>query len=162
MDTLITMIPTEAVDNVKGDICQLYQFMTDEWVEDGLYISPCHFRNQEVGNTNTKVICQHIYFSIDEVPREGDWYIDGGQVYKAIFIHGHLNIPNEPSKDYGKIVLSTDKSLGLPSPPEDFLHYYCDEGGIAVNSFDKIEVNFNGVNINIVSDIKLGNLIWWI
>ncbi|AGO49552.1 hypothetical protein Phi4:1_gp139 [Cellulophaga phage phi4:1] len=96
---------------------------------------------------------QHLYLTVDEKPRSGDWFVlEGKEVFKAynstnsgIWFRRDGKSGYEASiKDCRKIVATTDTSLRfghddtvpypkrktLPSPSQAFIKKYCDLGGI--------------------------------
>jgi hypothetical protein len=56
---------------------------------------------------------QHLYVTDSQPIKKWDWFIDGGVIFKAIMIDGHLNIPNEPAKDFGRVIATTDPRLTI-------------------------------------------------
>lgn len=67
-----------------------------------------------------------LYFLSDEDIKEGDWCIYNGLVHQATnYLHKSNQMPHT-----GKIIASTDKSLGLPRPSDSFIKKYCELGGI--------------------------------
>lgn len=95
---------------------------------------------------------QHLLILSDEEIKEGDW------VYSN---KGTLNIQQVSQKtfhdkrNYGwkKIIATTDKSLGLPEPPQSFITKYVEEynkGNVITDvmvEYDDFTSN-NGVNLN--------------
>lgn len=89
--------------------------------------------------SNNDLTKQHLYFTTDDEIKEGDWYllidpaIDGSHnrysVYQAT--KGRLNnMKIMKSCTFKKIIVTTDKSLGLPQPSQAFIEKYCKLGGI--------------------------------
>lgn len=86
----------------------------------------------------------HLYFTTDEEIKEGDYvHIDTldndnkGRITVVLSLKGSHPVFNIEIKEgisklslLKKIVASTDESLGLPKPSNDFLKSYCEKGGI--------------------------------
>lgn len=76
---------------------------------------------------------QHIYFLSNESMEEGNWCLlfdDFGNILSSI---PQQYLPNEGhvlNSGLKKIEFTTDESLGLPKPTDDFLKEYCEVGGI--------------------------------
>lgn len=71
---------------------------------------------------------QHLHFVTTGSPRQGElcYYPDINEVMPFDGDYGEIWDPNKCKK----LVGSTDESLGLPKPPEDFIKLYCKTGGI--------------------------------
>lgn len=72
---------------------------------------------------------QHLYFLSDEEIKEG-WK---GIAYKDDIkgkVFNHFYTENKWYKDAKIIIASTDESLGLPRPSNEFIKRYCELGGI--------------------------------
>lgn len=71
---------------------------------------------------------QHIYILSDEDIKEGDWYInfETEDFYQCI----NEDFITCPSYIFRKIIASSNESLGLPRPSNEFLKIYCKAGGI--------------------------------
>jgi hypothetical protein len=78
---------------------------------------------------------QHLYIISDEEIKEGDWYITSDnmllQFTKETHIHGNpLNLK-------GKIIATTDKSLGLPLVDQSLIKAYAEQ------PFDEVMVEYS-------------------
>jgi len=82
---------------------------------------------------------QYLYFLSDDVITEGDWTLSGP-------LSVPMKVHNIKAADYNngmfnKIIASTDKSLGLPMPSDEFIQFFVIVGGVY-----KVQVEFNTVN----------------
>lgn len=112
--------------------------------------------------TNNVAIPQHLYILSNEEIKEGDWVIMQ-TVWGKLLDNSKkkpLKVLNQDKTDYLiaeqesptkwkgnvskddclKIIASTDESLGLPIPPDDFIKKYCELGGI-----EEVFVEFKNV-----------------
>lgn len=77
----------------------------------------------------------HLYFVSDEEIQVGDWIYDTvlmNRVEKAVYDNTYL------TRDWKKVVATTDKSLQLPSIPESFLKEYVEKNG----SINEVEIEY--------------------
>lgn len=91
---------------------------------------------------NTKA--KHLYVLSDEEIKQNDWYLSDGKsseycVHKCDS-QRLVEICNS-NKGYikGKIIASTDESLNLPRPSDNFIKAYCKANG---NGFDEVLVEY--------------------
>ena len=139
----VHMLPTEDIENYP-----LY-------IHDKGYLIEGKYRVGEPSGTQ-----KHLYFTTDEKIKEGDY------VVQTNFEKSHssiIKIENEIQKKFanykngsfikGKIVATTDKSLGLPEPSQAFIQKYCELGGIEEVDleYDEIEIYSNKGTSNIPS-----------
>jgi len=98
----------------------------------------------------------HLYFTTDEVIREGDWFItddENNDLIHAIDEQWRALSKHEGLRELSrKIIASTDPNLGItdhrispvpnfvdiPQPSQDFIKSYCKQGGI-----DEVDVEYN-------------------
>lgn len=84
---------------------------------------------------------QALHFTIDEEIKEGDWVFNPNWVLRQCKkisktkYHSGLTLEDNHKHIWAlskcrKIVASTDESLGLPRPSNEFLKAYCEKGGI--------------------------------
>ena len=124
----VTMLPTEDKSNIvklnSGNILYNYREPVKAWKP--------HYTNQ------------HLYFTIDKKPKEGEWCINPkglpdifGFDYRAVYTR-------EEILKCKKIISTTDTKLGvtdlrvspvhnfidLPQPSQAFIEKYCKVGGI--------------------------------
>jgi len=69
---------------------------------------------------------QHLYILSDEIPNEGDWCLNSydNQIWQ--YRTSPCPLPYWGNKDtLTKIIATTDTSLGLPQPSQEFLELYC-------------------------------------
>lgn len=110
----VVMLPTEKATNV---------LLTGR--NDLIHVT------KDFGFTETIDRFQHLYFLSDEEIKEGDWILSGvnsdslkpRQVTSQALIDDLF--PWEK-----KIIATTDESLGLPRPSNEFLQKYCELGGV--------------------------------
>jgi hypothetical protein len=99
-------------------------------------------------NLGDRLVNQHLYFTIDEEIKEGDWFYNSMNniVVKATNRYSEMKNPIP----HRKITASTDPKLEtsdevfhntykqkLPQIPQDFIKDYCDQGGI-----DEVDVEY--------------------
>ncbi len=93
---------------------------------------------------------QHLYFTIDEEIKEGDWFID---LEKGVVIQWTMSyaFPYSDSELHRKIIATTDPKLtivtgrlkkrvltkSLPQPSQALIKAYCEQGG-----FDEVDVEY--------------------
>jgi len=81
------------------------------------------FKKQTIGNYT--YVNQHLYILSDDEIKEGDYVVLGdGKTLKRMYTKDVLDWANSYSSATKKIIASTDTSLGLPSPSEDFILKY--------------------------------------
>lgn len=87
-------------------------------------------------STTEGAIIHHLFFTTDEEIKDGDWAFCY-DVHNSNPLHLKKQYINPVRKHTGgncsackKIVSSTDDSLGLPRPSNEFLKAYCEQGGI--------------------------------
>lgn len=83
---------------------------------------------------------QHLYFTVDEEIKEGDWFIyfthkSGWTIKQALIVeHNRIECTDHEVLTLmtvlRKIVATTDTSLNLPSPSPAFIQKYCELDGI--------------------------------
>ena len=81
---------------------------------------------------------QHLYFTTDDVIKEGDWYIlkRNGFPLTIEIAMNEFEIGNLLG-DEEKIIATTDHELNLPQPSKEFIEEYCRKGGI-----DEVDVEY--------------------
>jgi hypothetical protein len=99
---------------------------------------------------------QHLYFLSDDEIKEEDWCYDTLRniISKCIEIIPKDIKPNDylvfegnmgnPRDTYKKIIATTDESLGLPRPSNEFLKKFCELGGV-----DKVLVEYEIIDSQI-------------
>lgn len=85
---------------------------------DELYVS-----NPKVIATWVEAIYQHLYFLSDEEIKEGDIIMNNLDFLVGKCIKRLVKSEIE-TKEYSKIIATTDKSLGLPEPSKEFIEIY--------------------------------------
>lgn len=113
----------------------------------------------DLPETNHLYKPQHLYFTTDEEIKEGDHIYEKSlsdikihKVYKRdnkLVFFRFKNVPvflEKDSNNAKKIVASTDESLGLPRPSNEFLKAYCKKGGI-----DQVLIEYEVVNVVILT-----------
>ena len=141
----VVMLPT---NEAKGDFSKerIYPcLLKHSWMFDKEEKGKLIFANS---NIRTPTQLQNLYFLSDEEIKEGDWFIfgynlendyEGGKDYKITnndviqcleikdnkyIIHKEGNTEIENCK---KIIATTDVSLGLPQPSQQFIQKYIEE-----------------------------------
>lgn len=110
--------------------------------------------------TNDELVPQHLYILSDEEIKGEGWRIDMDRLSVG-FIDSDTYYNDPKNGKFKKIISSTDKSLGLPSPDNESLKLYCenptkyveveieredyfDEGGVHTGEFDlKFKISSN-------------------
>ena len=91
------------------------------------HVSSPKSNSELMGATN-----QHLYFTVDEKPKEGDYIIDDNGVFGP-WEKGDIML----GKNKGVIIATDDTKLNLPQPSQSFIKKYCEAGGI-----DKVDVEY--------------------
>lgn len=103
--------------------------------------------NSNDGKIITKdLYTKHLYFLSNDEIRLNDWYYTGArtseygihQANTERLVHIARDAQADKSIICKKVIVSTDESLGLPRPSDDFLKKYCELGGI-----DKVLVEYD-------------------
>ena len=99
-----------------------------------------YYKNNYSVNHEKERVNQHLYFLSDEEIKVGDWYYNtavkeehlsySNYIEKCEYNHEAIACNNINLPKCYKIIASTDKSLGLPLPTDEFIKEYCKAGGI--------------------------------
>lgn len=113
------LLPTEKA-NHKNSIMSV----------DGYLIPMENDTSDDIINWDGKSL-NHLYFLSDEEIKEGDWYINlsNNFIGQEVSVNILASIKLNPQR-FKKIIATTDESLGLPRPSNEFLKKYCELGGI--------------------------------
>ena len=97
----------------------------------------CNYSNRYANVLVEKA--QHLYFTMDEKIKENDWQINTltntVSIRKDWLHHGNIGRTR-------KIIVTTDKSLGLPEPSQAFIQKYCELGGI-----DEVDIEYKIITV---------------
>jgi hypothetical protein len=116
---------------------------TDKFIKNTLELRMVYSSTELVSNILNQIHPQHLYFLSTDKICVGDWCIRNTQVFKATnIIDGDIEFIDEDGQlmyywnwACTKIIASTDPSLNLPKPSEQFLQVYID----CFNKNEKIE-----------------------
>lgn len=105
----------------------------------------------------------HLYFLSNEEVKQGDWFIVDGTSYigKCVgFKNGNPIDENAEHCDCFEIIASTDESLELPKPSDEFISQYVDnynKGNIITEVMVEYENCMISDNISYFGNIKLSS-----
>lgn len=161
----VVMLPTEKASN---------HCITKSMTSGKLFYNDTE-KMARLHSINEGATIQHLYFTTDEEIKEGDYVLvtlNGGKDY-----HVWLYLSHNGKRDYSysdlqgrihkwgilernKIVASTDESLDLPRPSNEFLKKFCELNGIqevlvqVIQEYDKVSCE-TGEGIEIYYRLKV-------
>lgn len=109
---------------------------------------------------NFNKVPQHLYITSDEEIKEGDWFICNQAMQQCVEVRKDNNYPYKiinkfngeiqyHSKHWkGKIIATTDKSLELPQPSQQFIEKYIEEynrGNVITDVLVEYEANSKNI-----------------
>lgn len=115
----VVMLPTEKAssDISKGNITGVLTYHQFFRGTEGIYTNHTY---------------QHLYFLSDDKIEEGDWVLNSYGGINSIYQFRKCDFDSIHFKGgyCQKIIASTNKSLRLPRPSNEFLNKYCEAGDI--------------------------------
>ena len=127
----VVILPNNNLIPSKNNLVKFYNIedIARKILDKKIEIKPSILAIFDITNMPEKAIyrgciVQHLYILSDDEIKEGDWYLlDDNTINKA---SANLRYKNHEKK----IIASTDSSLKLPRPSNEFNKKYCEEGGI--------------------------------
>lgn len=130
----VVMLPNNNLIPSKNNLVKFYNIedIARKILDKKIEIKPSILAIFDITNMPKKAIyrgciVQHLYILSDDEIKEGDWYLlDDNTINKA---SANLNMDWYKNHEK-KIIASTDSSLELPRPSNEFKKKYCEKGDI--------------------------------
>jgi len=130
----VVMLPT----NEKAGIGCIYKRTVEDLFDDGLPANKIGDlivnQNPLVNKTNDKFEAQHLYITVAESPKIGDWGLASKESQPFRVEVQDLKIIESfdgyQAIKFTTIIASTDPTLNLPSPSKAFIEKFCEKNGI--------------------------------